>query len=48
MSNSNGLWSSRYAIMPSSASPDPPTVMGRLPIALAPMTAIIESKAPTA
>ena len=46
-SNANGLWSSRYATMPNSARPDPPTVMGRLPIALAPMTAMIESNAPT-
>ncbi len=34
-----------YATIPNSAKPEPPTVIGKFPIALAPITAIIESNA---
>ena len=37
----------RNATIPNSARPEPPTVIGRFPIAFAPITAIIESNAPT-
>ena len=37
----------RNATTPNSARPEPPTVIGKFPIAFAPITAIIESNTPT-